>query len=161
MSHSTAKKKKKRMVFQNVLLKCNNTFDLVFGLIFIPLIERRRKWKIKLISQNIHPPSFWILCPGLISALSMSLSLSFFKCHLEWHALSMWFELPANHNFFSYLVEIRQVSPVCRACISFRALTSLQSFSTWVFRSPSFSEDFLEWGGIGWIKQHMIKIKYK
>ena len=52
------KKKKKRMVFQNVLLKCNNTFDLVFGLIFIPLIERRRKWKIKLISQNIHPPSF-------------------------------------------------------------------------------------------------------
>ena len=47
------------------------------GLIFIPFIERWRKEKIKLISQNIHPPSFWILCPGRISDLSTSLSLSF------------------------------------------------------------------------------------
>ena len=67
----------------------------------------------------------------------------------------------ANHNLSSHLVEVRRVSPVCRACISFRALTSRQSFSTWVFRSASFSEDFLEWGGVGWIKQHMIKIKCK
>ena len=53
LSCRTAQQKKKKI--KDGLLKCIIEMP---GLIFIPLIERRRRWKIKLISQNIHPPSF-------------------------------------------------------------------------------------------------------